>query len=499
MAINLDKNKESLKAAWKDVLNDKTDTNWAIFGYEGQTNDLKVVSTGSGGIEEMIEDLNSGKIMYAFLKVDDPKTTLPKYVLVNWQGEGANIVRKGTCANHVRDVANFFSGAHVTMNARNEEDLEPQIVIDKVAKSTGSAYSFKAPRTSETIEAQKPVGTNYQRVNPVKEINAQERNQFWLREEQEEKKRIEEERKRRDLDRQKMEEELKRREIAETASRDIQDEKRNASINEMRRIEAQAVCLENKQKLDKETERLDREPEEKHNTTGDDLRKQRNQEAQQLIGKRTSNARSIFEQNTSAGQMSSPSKVFNLQAPPASKLVNNTPKVEAPIEEPPTPVVPVINNNKQIEDLQQSQQIVSDLDSDEQEQFSTIKRSPKSPNNDVTAENLKNREIHGTAALANNSTIDKIIEKVRKDESKLPPIVTEQQIVDEMVYQDLGDDLGLRARALYDYQAADDTEITFDPGDIITHIDQIDEGWWQGLGPDGTFGLFPANYVELIF
>lgn len=46
---------------------------------------------------------------------------------------------------------------------------------------------------------------------------------------------------------------------------------------------------------------------------------------------------------------------------------------------------------------------------------------------------------------------------------------------------------------------ADDTEITFDPGDIITHIDQIDEGWWQGLGPDGTFGLFPANYVEVIF
>lgn len=57
---------------------------------------------------------------------------------------------------------------------------------------------------------------------------------------------------------------------------------------------------------------------------------------------------------------------------------------------------------------------------------------------------------------------------------------------------------GMKARALYDYQAADDTEITFDPGDVITHIDTIDEGWWQGLGPDGTYGLFPANYVEVI-
>lgn len=45
---------------------------------------------------------------------------------------------------------------------------------------------------------------------------------------------------------------------------------------------------------------------------------------------------------------------------------------------------------------------------------------------------------------------------------------------------------------------ADDTEISFDPGDIITHIERIDPGWWQGLGPDGNYGLFPANYVQLL-
>ncbi|NXD87504.1 DBNL protein, partial [Halcyon senegalensis] len=56
---------------------------------------------------------------------------------------------------------------------------------------------------------------------------------------------------------------------------------------------------------------------------------------------------------------------------------------------------------------------------------------------------------------------------------------------------------GLCARALYDYQAADDTEISFDPENIITNIEMIDEGWWRGYGPDGHFGMFPANYVEL--
>ncbi|MEQ2191138.1 hypothetical protein XENOCAPTIV_021758, partial [Xenoophorus captivus] len=45
---------------------------------------------------------------------------------------------------------------------------------------------------------------------------------------------------------------------------------------------------------------------------------------------------------------------------------------------------------------------------------------------------------------------------------------------------------------------ADNTEISFDPDEIITGIEMIDEGWWRGFGPDGHFGMFPANYVELI-
>jgi len=44
----------------------------------------------------------------------------------------------------------------------------------------------------------------------------------------------------------------------------------------------------------------------------------------------------------------------------------------------------------------------------------------------------------------------------------------------------------------------EENEISFDPDDIITDIDKIDEGWWVGTAPDGTRGMFPANYVEEI-
>ncbi|KAK4337402.1 hypothetical protein RND71_043349 [Anisodus tanguticus] len=55
---------------------------------------------------------------------------------------------------------------------------------------------------------------------------------------------------------------------------------------------------------------------------------------------------------------------------------------------------------------------------------------------------------------------------------------------------------GKCAKALFDYQASDDTEISFDPNDIITNINQVFESWWEGLGPDNKLGLFPANYLS---
>ncbi|KAF6118962.1 hematopoietic cell-specific Lyn substrate 1 [Phyllostomus discolor] len=56
---------------------------------------------------------------------------------------------------------------------------------------------------------------------------------------------------------------------------------------------------------------------------------------------------------------------------------------------------------------------------------------------------------------------------------------------------------GISAVALYDYQGEGSDEISFDPDDVITDIEMVDEGWWRGRC-HGRFGLFPANYVNLL-
>ncbi|XP_076092862.1 LIM and SH3 domain protein 1-like isoform X1 [Mytilus galloprovincialis] len=54
-------------------------------------------------------------------------------------------------------------------------------------------------------------------------------------------------------------------------------------------------------------------------------------------------------------------------------------------------------------------------------------------------------------------------------------------------------------RALYDYAAADDDEVSFSEGDIITDCEIIDDSWMTGtVMATGEQGMMPSNYLEKI-
>ncbi|XP_057898391.1 drebrin-like protein isoform X3 [Melospiza melodia melodia] len=425
MALNLAKNGRALQEAYGSVVAAGSRTDWALFTYEGNSNDLRVAGSGEGGLEEMVEELNSGKVMYGFCRVRDPNSGLPKYVLVNWTGEGVNDVRKGACANHVSTVANFLKGAHVTINARAEEDVEPELIMEKVAKASGANYSFhKESSKFQDSGPQAPVGSVYQKTNAMSEIKRVNKDNFWAKAEKDEQERREQERRRAEQERQRLEQERRQRELREAAGRERLCQARDSEIDAHKRLQQQ-----------QEAESRDREQQQwKEHAEEDEARRgvrrsqsvEKAQEAATLIAQRAVNPRDIFKQKERAGPGDT-----GLPAQPGrdsgySSGVPGSHGDENLYEEPPEPA--------------------AIYEEPPQEQAADAKYD-------------------------------------YREEYQEPPDLAGK---------------GLCARALYDYQAADDTEISFDPENIITNIEMIDEGWWRGFGPDGHFGMFPANYVELI-
>ncbi|KFU86735.1 LIM and SH3 domain protein 1, partial [Chaetura pelagica] len=58
---------------------------------------------------------------------------------------------------------------------------------------------------------------------------------------------------------------------------------------------------------------------------------------------------------------------------------------------------------------------------------------------------------------------------------------------------------GKRFRAVYDYNAADEDEVSFQDGDTIINVQQIDDGWMYGtVERTGDTGMLPANYVAAV-
>ncbi|XP_051924715.1 drebrin-like b isoform X4 [Hippocampus zosterae] len=437
MAVNLSKNGPALTAAYKEVVNEKSDTNWALFTYEGNSNDIRLAEKGDGGLEEMVEELNSGKIMYAFCRVQDPNSGLPKYVLINWTGEGVNDARKGLCANHVSSMANFLKGAHVTVNARADEDVEPEVIMEKVAKASGANYSFHKETSSRFQDSgpQGPVGSVYQKTNAMSEIRKTNKDTFWAQAEKEEERRRLEERRKADEERQHLEKERKDREVKEAALRDQRDKEKAVQIEQQKKYQQQQEAERREQDKQRWEQQEEMQVAQKKTVKRGESMEKAN-EAASLISQRAMNPRDMFKQRE-RGITPSDSNVPS--AAPAS-----------PQPEP---------------DLDDGQ---SRCEYDAQE---------------VAPEEHSKEEAPALSPC--------VQEPLHED----PPQVEENNY--EVTAEETPD-RGICARALYDYQAADDTEISFDPDEIITGIEMIDEGWWRGYGPDGHFGMFPANYVELV-
>ena len=161
-SLNLSANGPSITNSYQKIVNSpppsgaaassSTYGQWAVFSVQaplvsafqaeaGKESILKVQTTGEGELLDLIEEFSDGRIQFAFVKVKDPNTTLPKSVLVAWCGEGVPERTKGYFTSHLNAVSKVLHGYHVQVTARSDNDISPELIVQKVADASGSRYS----------------------------------------------------------------------------------------------------------------------------------------------------------------------------------------------------------------------------------------------------------------------------------------------------------------------------------------------------------------------
>ncbi|XP_015268027.1 PREDICTED: LOW QUALITY PROTEIN: drebrin [Gekko japonicus] len=306
--VSFGANRLELLASYQEVIAEDSPTDWAIYTYEDDSDNLKLAASGTGGLQELSSHFENQKVMYGFCSVKDPQATLPKYVLVNWVGEDVADARKCACASHVAKVAEFFQGVDVIVNASSVEDIDPGAIGQRLSNGLARIASpvLHRLRLREDENAQ-PVGTTYQKTDAAVEMKRLNREQFWEQAKKEEELRKEEERKKALDERLRFEQERMEQERQEQEEREKRYREREEQIEEHRRKQQSLEAEEAKQRLKEQSifgEQEDDEDRQQPKKSESEV-----EEAAAIIAQRPENPREFFRQQervASAGSETAP-------------------------------------------------------------------------------------------------------------------------------------------------------------------------------------------------
>lgn len=572
MSVNFSKNQEDIINAWRNVIESPNEPKWALFGYEGSTNVIKLMSSGSKGLDELLKELNCSLIQYAFCRVIDCQLGLNKLILINWQGESAPSSRKGVCASHLGDVANYFKGCSQTITIRNDDEATEEHLMEQLTKRSTAKLDITRQQQSLNINSAESLssvqnsssnnaGNSSLYKAEVASLVAADRKSFWEKQEEEEQKWAAEERRKLIEKQQKHERDTKERMELEAKKLAAIIEARNRAIDAARQSARRVVDGAGSDGCDQPISIVSVSgPAFNAGRFDDDcvgrrselLRLERNQETQSLISKGLiKNKRAIFEQKT---EQASPSP--NQQALPrrssgpivVRRTLNifkslETSEKSTPDEANSSPSAP-----SSVDKLAKGFSEIVSVSSEENKStissgVAPIKREVESVkltndedqtlSNNVSSASAKRQGFNGnhendgaevelewdplpeTETIKSSPKISppqpekraKLSQDVNGNSEHQSPAKQQQGGDAITTANTTGEDGPLllngecsEAIALFDYEAADNTEISFDPEDKIGFIQKVDPGWWQGKVMSGRFkgqiGLFPSNYVK---
>lgn len=160
-------NEAEAKKALSEVRSNSSPTNWCLFTYsEAKQNDLDLVATGTGDVEELKAHLDESKMAYGLVRVTDmiDNSVTVKFVFIIWCGEKVSFIKKAKMTTHKGSITILVGQFHTDLNCANTSEISHDIIMNKVRDASGTAVHVKegqsAPSSSSSTSSSTSSSSN---------------------------------------------------------------------------------------------------------------------------------------------------------------------------------------------------------------------------------------------------------------------------------------------------------------------------------------------------
>lgn len=137
MATSLDK--DAIREAYEDVRSDLTDTEWAVFKFDGP----QIVCSAKGTCFDEFKDQftdNERAFGYIRIQMGDEMSKRKKFLFLTWIGPDVGVIQRAKMSTDkaiIKDVLNNFA---VELQAGSEADLDIEMFRDALNRAGGANY-----------------------------------------------------------------------------------------------------------------------------------------------------------------------------------------------------------------------------------------------------------------------------------------------------------------------------------------------------------------------
>ncbi|KAJ8934502.1 hypothetical protein NQ314_013319 [Rhamnusium bicolor] len=130
---------ETVRAAYDDVRSDNTETQWAVFKFEGP----RIVCSATGAeFEKFREQFTENERAFGYIRIQtgDEMSKRQKFLFVTWVGSSVSVIQRAKMSTDKSVVKNVISNFAVELQLENSSEIDLGHFVEELNKAGGANY-----------------------------------------------------------------------------------------------------------------------------------------------------------------------------------------------------------------------------------------------------------------------------------------------------------------------------------------------------------------------